>query len=121
MEIWASFDLIKNLFFCFTFLSDFTISHIKVQIFNIEANCNANRGETSDVGVGAKINPNAVVVIKRNSMQNDLRKETLRHIKKAFKDYSGTEDGFNYVCPYVTNELTTSYGSTKWACVVGEK
>lgn len=113
---------------------DFTISHIKVQIFNIETNC-ASSGryatpppDTSNpVSIapesyhGARINPNAIAVIKKNSMPGDQRKDTLKFIKNALKEYSNTDEGVNYVCPAVTNELTVNYGTTKWACVAGEK
>lgn len=98
---------------------DFTISHIKVQIFNIETSCGTNgryatpppdtNPPNDNVYHGAKINPNAVAVIKRNSMPADQRKDTLKFIKKALKDYSSTEEGVNYVCPYITNELAGKY------------
>ena len=109
---------------------DFTIAHIKVQIFNIETNCGGSTSgratpapiETAPIEYnGAKINPAAVAVIKRNSMPSDQRKETLKYIKNALKEYASTEEGLNYVCPAVTNELAVNYGTTKWACVAGEK
>lgn len=111
---------------------DFTISHIKVQIFNIETNCGGSgryatpppdpgAGTPTDTYNGARINPNAVAVIKRNSMPADQRKDTLKYIKNALKEYASTDEGVNYVCPAVTNELAVNYGTTKWACVAGEK
>lgn len=102
----------------------FTISHIQVQLLKLsDASSSSTTGSSSVAcppsACTVSLNSNAKAKVKRSTMSTEQRADTLNYIKTALSEYAGSQEGVQYVCPYVTNELAINYASQQWACVAG--